>query len=174
MLATAIELEASEWVEARSTLRDEDGHHVVVRNGYQPTRKIQTDVGDVEVRKPRVRDRRAGVEREAFTSKILPPYLRRTKAIEELIPWLYLKGISSGGFSEALQSLLGPDGAGLSATTVTVWRTAPRSPRAGECPSPHRDWWGSGAGRLGAAGCRPIARVRASNWARSGRSFLDY
>jgi len=119
MLAMAIELEARVWIEERATLRDEDGHRFVVRNGHQPTRTIQTGVGDIEVRKPRVHDRRAGDERETFASKILPPYLRRTKAIEELIPWLYLKGISTGGFSEALQSLLGPDGAGLSATTVT-------------------------------------------------------
>ena len=119
MLVTAIELEAREWIEERATIRDEDGHRLVVRNGHQPTRMIQTGVGDVEVRKPRVHDRRAGEERETFTSKILPPYLRRTKVIEELIPWLYLKGISTGGFPEALQSLLGPDGAGLSATTVT-------------------------------------------------------
>lgn len=126
MLAMAIELEAREWIEARAELRGEDGHRLVVRNGYQPMRTIQTGVGDVEVRKPRVHDRRAGDERESFTSRILPPYLRRTKAIEELIPWLYLKGISTGDFPEALQSLLGPDGAGLSATTVTrlisTWR----------------------------------------------------
>ncbi len=119
MLATAIELEAREWIEARATLRDDEDHRLVVRNGYQPTRTIQTGVGDVEVRKPRVHDRRSAAKRETFTSKILPPYLRRTKAIEELIPWLYLKGISTGGFPEALQSLLGQDGAGLSATTVT-------------------------------------------------------
>lgn len=119
MLATAIEFEAQVWIEERSAVRDEDGHRLVVRNGHQPTRTIQTGVGDVEVRKPRVHDRRTGDERETFTSKILPPYLRRTKAIEELIPWLYLKGISTGDFPEALQSLLGPGGAGLSATTVT-------------------------------------------------------
>ncbi len=119
LLATAIELEASAWIEERAAVRDEDGHRLVVRNGHQPARMIQTGVGDVEVRKPRVHDRRTGDERETFTSKILPPYLRRTKAIEELIPWLYLKGISTGAFPEALQSLLGPDGAGLSATTVT-------------------------------------------------------
>jgi putative transposase len=76
-------------------------------------------VGDVEIIKPRLHDRRAGEEHEVFHSKILPPYMRRAKAIEELIPWLYLKGISTGGFSEALQSLLGPNAAGLSATTVT-------------------------------------------------------
>jgi len=119
MLAAAIELEVQEWIEQREALRDDDGHRLVVRNGHQPMRTIQTGVGDLEVRRPRAHDRRFGDEHETFHSKILPPYLRRTKTIEELIPWLYLKGISTGGFSEALQSLFGPEGAGLSATTVT-------------------------------------------------------
>ena len=119
MLAMAIELEAQAWFDERSSLRDENGHRLVVRNGHQPPRSIQTGVGDVELVRPRIHDRRIGDEHEVFHSKILPPYLRRAKAIEELIPWLYLKGISTGGFSEALQSLLGENGAGLSATTVT-------------------------------------------------------
>ena len=119
MLATAIELEARAWLEERASLRDESGHRLVVRNGHQPTRSIQTGVGDVELVRPRIHDRRTGDEHEVFHSKILPPYLRRAKAIEELIPWLYLKGISTGGFTEALQSLLGENAAGLSATTIT-------------------------------------------------------
>ena len=119
MLATAIELEARAWLEERASLRDENGHRLVVRNGHQPTRSIQTGVGDVELVRPRIHDRRTGDEHEVFHSKILPPYLRRAKAIEELIPWLYLKGISTGGFTEALQSLLGENAAGLSATTIT-------------------------------------------------------
>jgi putative transposase len=119
MLATAIELEVHQWIKQRAELRDDHGRQLVVRNGHQPTRTIQTGVGNLEVRKPRVRDRRPPEGREPFMSKILPPYLRRTKAIEELLPWLYLKGISTGDFTEALQSLLGPDGAGLSATTIT-------------------------------------------------------
>ena len=119
MLAMAIELEAQAWLDERSSLRDENGHRLVVRNGHQPPRSIQTGVGDVELVRPRIHDRRIGDEHELFHSKILPPYLRRAKAIEELIPWLYLKGISTGGFSEALQSLLGENAAGLSATTVT-------------------------------------------------------
>ena len=119
MLAMAIELEAQAWLEERSSLLDEHGHRLVVRNGHQPPRSIQTGVGDVELVRPRIHDRRIGDEHELFHSKILPPYLRRAKAIEELIPWLYLKGISTGGFSEAFQSLLGPNAAGLSATTVT-------------------------------------------------------
>jgi len=119
MLAMAIELEAQAWLQERSSLLDEHGHRLVVRNGHQPPRSIQTGVGDVELVRPRIHDRRIGDEHELFHSKILPPYLRRAKAIEELIPWLYLKGISTGGFSEALQSLLGENAAGLSATTVT-------------------------------------------------------
>ena len=119
MLATAIELEAHAWLQERASLLDDCGHRLVVRNGRQPTRSIQTGVGDIELVRPRIHDRRTGDEHEVFHSKILPPYLRRAKAIEELIPWLYLKGISTGGFAEALQSLLGENAAGLSATTIT-------------------------------------------------------
>ncbi len=106
------------------------GHRLVVRNGHLPERTIQTPVGDVEVQQPRVRDRRPDETRETFRSAILPPYLRRTKALEELIPWLYLKGISTGDFTEALAALLGPDAPGLSATTIvrlkTIWRAGVR------------------------------------------------
>ncbi len=119
MLATAIEAEVTEWMESRAHLQNEQGHRQVVRNGYLPERCITTGVGDVSVRQPRVHDRRPEGEKEKFTSKILPPYLRKTKSIEDLIPWLYLKGISTGDFPQALASLLGPDAAGLSATTVT-------------------------------------------------------
>lgn len=126
MLAAAIEAEVQAWVEQRADLRDENGHQLVVRNGFHPPRTIQTGVGGIEIRKPRAHDRRSDDQHEVFTSKILPPYLRRTRAIEELIPWLYLKGISTGDFPEALQALFGPNGAGLSATTVTrmirIWQ----------------------------------------------------
>ena len=81
---------------------DAAGHRQVVRNGYLPKRTITTGIGPVEVEQPRVLDRRGQEEAEPFSSKILPPYLRKTKSIEELIPWLYLKGISTGDFSEAL------------------------------------------------------------------------
>jgi len=119
MLATAVEAEVAEWIEGHAHLRDGNGHRQVVRNGYLPERNITTGVGHIPVRQPRVHDRRPEEEKEKFTSKILPPYLRKTKSIEDLIPWLYLKGISTGAFPEALASLLGPDAAGLSATTVT-------------------------------------------------------
>ena len=118
LLAKAIEMEVAEWLEARQQL-DAQGRRQVVRNGYLPERTIVTGLGEVAVKQPRVRDRRPLDERETFQSKILPPYLRKTKSIEELIPWLYLKGISTGGFEEALQALLGPDCPGLSATTIT-------------------------------------------------------
>jgi transposase-like protein len=125
MLAQAIQEEVEEWIGQRAQLRDGQGRQQVVRNGYLPKRTLTTGVGPVEVRQPRVRDRRPAGEGERFTSKILPPYLRKTKSVEELIPWLYLKGISTGDFSEALAALLGPEAPGLSASTVTrlksVW-----------------------------------------------------
>jgi transposase-like protein len=119
MLTAAIAAEVREWIEGRQHLQDERGHRQVVRNGYLPERQIATGVGLVKVRQPRVHDRRQGLEHEAFSSKILPPYLRKTRSLEELLPWLYLKGISTGDFHEALQALLGPECPGLSASTVT-------------------------------------------------------
>src|SRR5512143_2290924 len=124
LLADAIQAEVAAWIDARAHLRDQDGRRQVVRNGHLPKRTIQTGIGPVEVQQPRVRDRRPADEREAFSSAILPPYLRKTKSLEGLIPWLYLKGISTGDFSEALQALLGPDAPGLSAATVTRLKAA--------------------------------------------------
>lgn len=119
MLAHAIEAEVASYLDVRSELRDEAGRQQVVRNGYLPQRTILTGIGPVEVQQPRVRDRRAAQEREKFSSAILPAYLRKTKSMEELIPWLYLKGVSTGDFSEALVALVGPQAKGLSANTVT-------------------------------------------------------
>jgi len=125
MLAQAIEAEVAEWLEQRRHLTDEHGRRQVVRNGYCPERKLVTGVGEIAVEQPRVRDRRPEGEREVFSSKLLPPYLRKTKSITELIPFLYLKGVSTGDFQEALSAIVGPDCPGLSATTVTrlksVW-----------------------------------------------------
>jgi putative transposase len=127
LLAQALEAEVADWIDAYSHVRDGAGRRQVVRNGAMLPRTITTGVGPVEVQQPRVHDRRPAGEKEKFTSKILPPYLRKTKSIEELIPWLYLKGVSTGDFSEALAALVGPDAPGLSATTVTrlkaVWET---------------------------------------------------
>jgi transposase-like protein len=126
LLAQAVEQEVQEWLSERSWLMDERGRKLVVRNGHLPERTILTGIGPVAVRQPRVQDRRPIEERELFSSKILPPYLRKTKSLEELIPWLYLKGISTGGFQEALQALVGPECPGLSANTITrlkeVWQ----------------------------------------------------
>ena len=119
MLVQAIESEVAEWIEVHASVTNEVGRRQVVRNGYLPKRTITTGIGPIEVEQPRVLDRRAKEEREPFSSKILPPYLRKTKSLEELIPWLYLKGISTGDFSEALASLVGPTAKGLSAATVT-------------------------------------------------------
>lgn len=123
MLAQMIQQEVEDWLVERAHLRDEQGRRQVVRNGYLPEREITTGVGLVKVQQPRVRDRRPADQAEPFSSKILPPYLRKTKSIEELIPWLYLKGVSTGDFSEALKALLGPEAPGLSATTVTRLKT---------------------------------------------------
>lgn len=120
MLARAVEDEVSVFLEGHEGIRDERGRQMIVRNGHLPEREIQTGIGSVSVRAPRVRDQRMLPKEEKirFTSKILPPYLRRTKSMEELIPWLYLKGISTGELSEALTALVGADAAGLSASTV--------------------------------------------------------
>ena len=100
MLAQAIEDEAAEWIAMHQQLAA-SGRRQVVRNGFMPERKIVTGLGEIAVKQPRVHDRRPTEEREHFTSQILPPYLRKTKTIEELIPWLYLKGISTGGGTPA-------------------------------------------------------------------------
>ena len=106
LLAQAVEMEVTTFVEMHADLTDEAGRRRVVRHGYLPEREMQTGIGAVSVRCPRVRDRGADAtgSRIGFTSAILPPYLRRTKSIEELLPWHYLKGISMGDFSEALES----------------------------------------------------------------------
>jgi putative transposase len=126
LLAQAVEAEVAEWIDVHSHVQDSHGYRQVVRNGHLPKRTLMTGVGPVEVEQPRVRDRRSTAEAEPFSSKILPPYLRKTKSIEELIPWLYLKGISTGDFSEALSALVGPEAQGLSASTITrlkeVWQ----------------------------------------------------
>jgi transposase-like protein len=119
LLAEAIEAEVAAWIDGHADLRDGAGRRQVVRNGSSPERAIQTGLGDVEVKQPRVHDRRPPGERERFTSAILPPYLKRTRSLDELIPWLYLKGVSTGDFSAALAALLGPEAPGLSATSIT-------------------------------------------------------
>ena len=124
MLAKAIEAEVAAWIDDHAHLKDEAGRRQVVRNGSHPERTILTGLGPIDVKQPRVQDRRPPEQRETFTPAVLPPYLRRTKSLDELIPWLYLKGISTGDFPEALKALLGPDAPGLSANTVTRLKAA--------------------------------------------------
>ena len=119
MLMQAVEAEAAQWIDQHAHLVAANGHRQVVRNGHADERTVVTGLGPIDISMPRVHDRRSEGEREPFVSKIIPPYLRRAKTIDELIPWLYLKGISTGGFNEALGALLGPDCPGLSASTVT-------------------------------------------------------
>jgi transposase-like protein len=120
LLASAVRAEVAAWIDEHAHLVDEAGRRQVVRNGSMPEREIVTGIGPIKVKQPRVHDRRTIDEgREVFTSAILPPYLRKTRSMEELIPWLYLKGVSTGDFSEALAALIGADTPGFSATTVT-------------------------------------------------------
>lgn len=123
LLQQAVEAEVAEFVERHRELKDERARQRVVRNGYKPARTIQTGIGDVPVKAPRVRDRAGELK---FNSEILPAYLRRTRSVEELLPWLYLKGLSTGDFSTALAALLGQKAPGLSAATISrlkeVWK----------------------------------------------------
>lgn len=115
MLMQAVEAEVEAYIEKHAEIRDEDGHRVVVRNGHLPERELVTGIGPVPIKQPRVRDKRPG---EKFSSKILPPFMRRVPSIDALIPCLYLKGISTGDFGEALEAILGPQAKGLSATNI--------------------------------------------------------
>ena len=115
MLQMALEQEVAAYIEACQHLRDEKGHRLVVRNGYQAERQVLTGAGPLQVKKPRVHDRRGD---KRFTSRILPRYMRRSPSIDALIPALYLKGVSTGDFTEALTAILGLGASGLSATNI--------------------------------------------------------
>ncbi len=123
LLTRAIEEEVSLFLARYTDVEAPNLPPTIVRNGYLPERNIQTGIGSISVKIPRTRDRsRSGIK---FSSRLVPPYLRRTKNIEELLPILYLKGISTGGFEDALTAIVGPDAAGMSATTISrlkqVW-----------------------------------------------------
>ena len=120
LLRTAVQAEVSAFISEHEHLVDEEGRQRLVRHGFLPRREVMTGIGKVQVQVPRVRDR--GADRDGrirFRSSIVPPYLRKAKSVEELLPWLYLKGISTGDFGEALAALLGPEAEGLSASTIT-------------------------------------------------------
>lgn len=121
LLAQAVEAEVADFLAKHADLETEAGNQRVVRHGHLPEREVMTGIGPVAVRQPRVRDRAASADdpgRIRFSPTILPPYMRRSKSIETLLPILYLKGISTGDFSEALATLLGKDAAGLSASAI--------------------------------------------------------
>ena len=119
MLQAALEAEVDAFLEGYQDRRDAHRRRLVIRNGYAPAREILTGAGRLGVQQPRVRDNSPEKEkRVAFSSSILPPYLRRSKSIEELLPCLYLMGISTGDFSEALHALLGEAAKGLSANVI--------------------------------------------------------
>ena len=127
MLMTALAVEVAQYVDAHQEARDEQGRRLVVRNGRARTRKGTCGAGTLEVSAPRVHDRRvdAAGQPQRFTSRILPPYMRRSPKVAEVLPILYLRGLSMGDFREALPVLLGDDAAGLSATNIArltaVW-----------------------------------------------------
>ena len=117
LIAQAVEAELDSLLRQYKDIKAPDGRKAVVRNGHLPKRTVQTGVGDVEVQVPKVRDRSGSGIR--FNSQLLPPYLKRARSLEELIPWLYLRGVSSGDFQEALSALVGEQANGLSANTVS-------------------------------------------------------
>jgi putative transposase len=123
MLQKAIEDEVARYLGIHDHLTDEHGHRLVVRNGHQPVRRIITGAGQLEIKKPRVNDRREG---HRFCSNILPNYMRRSPTIDALLPALYLKGVSSGDMTKALEAILGPDAPGLSSATLVrlkeIWQ----------------------------------------------------
>jgi transposase-like protein len=120
MLKIALETEIAEYIERYKNLIDENGKQVVVKNGYHTEREILTGIGPIEIKQPRVDDRKLGKygEGERFSSKILPRYLRRIPSIDNLIPVLYLKGISSNDFPTALSAILGEGAKGLSSANI--------------------------------------------------------
>lgn len=121
MLQTALEAEVEEFINKHQNIVDSSGHRKVVKNGYMPERKIYTGIGPISIRQPRVDERRIREKPEdkKFSSAILPRFQRRFPSVDNLIPVLYLKGISTGDFSEALSSILGGRAQGLSAANIS-------------------------------------------------------
>jgi transposase-like protein len=122
MIATALEAEVADYIERFADERDEDGRRLVVRNGRARERKLTVGSGTVAVRAPRVNDRRVDEdtgERQKFSSRILPAYARRSPKVNDVLPVLYLRGLSTGDFQPALRQLLGEDAAGLSPSSIS-------------------------------------------------------
>lgn len=121
VLAKALEVEVADYLERHREQRDEDGRALVVRNGKARPRQVTTGAGTIEVRAPRVHDRRSG---HRFTSSILPPWMRRSPKVAEVLPVLYLRGLSTGDFKDALSALLGENASGLSASSIARMTSA--------------------------------------------------
>ena len=122
LISRAVQAELTEFLAQYQDVVDDEGRRSVVRNGYQPAREIMTGIGPVEIKVPKTRDKSCqGIH---FRSDLLPPYIKRSKSLETVLPWLYLKGISTGDFSEALASLLGEDAKGISAGTISRLKQA--------------------------------------------------
>ena len=136
LIARAVETELESLLSQYADLTTPDGRQAVVRNGHLPKRTIQTGVGDVEVQVPKIRDRSGSGVR--FNSQLLPPYLKRARSLEELIPCLYLRGVSSGDFQEALSALVGEQAKGLSANTVSRLKSNSASCGFGGCSAGSR------------------------------------
>lgn len=117
LLVEALELEVRDYVDRHREIRDDDGLALIVRNGKAATRKVTLGAGTVEVKAPRVNDRREG---QRFTSTILPPYLRRSANVDSLLPILYLKGLSTNDFRDALVGILGEGASGLSTGSISA------------------------------------------------------
>ena len=117
LIASAVEVELREFLRRYEGRTAPGGYAAVVRNGYQPERELQTGIGPVTVRIPKVRSRSG--EPVTFHSVLAPPYVRKTRSLEAALPWLYLKGVSSGEMGEALRVLVGPQARGLPASTVS-------------------------------------------------------
>ena len=117
LITKAVQSELAEFLSQYQDMTDNQGRPLVVRNGYLPQREIMTGIGPVDIKVPKTRDR--GGQGIHFRSELLPPYIKRTKSVETVLPWLYLKGISTGDFSEALAALLGENATGLSAGTIS-------------------------------------------------------
>jgi putative transposase len=116
LVAQAVQAEFEDFLGRFSGERFEDGRAVVVRNGFQPEREVLTGLGPVSVRIPKARSRAEAPA--VFHSRLVPPYVRRAKSVDAVLPWLYLHGVSTGNMREALGALLGPEAAGLSAPVV--------------------------------------------------------
>jgi len=133
MIVEALELEVEEYIQKLRHLRDENGHALVVRNGKAQSRTVSLGAGPIDFQVPRVDDRRPA---HGFTSRILPPYMRRSPRLNEALPVLYLRGLSTGDFEEAIPALLGAEAAGFSASTITRLTRVWQEEQEGWCKRP--------------------------------------